>query len=73
MQTEANGGSASVVETVIYHGGRVFFSKKSDHREVAASDDADDSDITVREFAARQHRSAIAAIKTNRITLEGVE
>ncbi len=69
VQTEAQGGPEFVVETVIYHGGRVFFSKKTDWREVKG---ADDTDKTMREFAARQHRSAIAAIKTNRITLEGV-
>ena len=74
VQTEAHGPPEFTVETVIYHGGRVFFSKKSDRGELEPGDidTAEDTDTAVREFAGRQHRSAIAAIKTNRITLEGV-
>ncbi len=71
VQTEAQGGAEFIIETVIYHGGRVFFSKRAGRREVEGDGDTD-TGTTIREFAGRQHRSAIAAIKTNRITLEGV-
>jgi flagellar biosynthesis protein FlhG len=69
VQTEAQGGLEFIIETVIYHGGRVFFSKRTGRGEL---EESAESGTTAREFAGRQHRSAIAAIKTNRITLEGV-
>lgn len=65
VQTEVTGGGAAHVDTVIYHGGRIFFSKKTMWEDV--SEHASD----IREFATRQHRAAIAAVKTNRIELKG--
>jgi flagellar biosynthesis protein FlhG len=70
VQTEVSGGGGGGrVDTVIYHGGRIFFSKRSWGEElsgVAASKDG------LKGFAARQHKAAIAAVKMNKISLEGL-
>ena len=67
VQTEAQGGGDPFIETVIYQGGRIFFSKRTrwkDAGEGAAG-------MGFREFATRQHKAAIAAVKMNRITIQG--
>ena len=67
VQTEAQGGAEGFVETIIYHGGRIFFSKRTMLKDVAEEAVA----AGLKEFSARQHRAAIAAIKTNRISMQG--
>ncbi len=68
VQTEAQGGNTPVVETVIYQGGRIFFSKRSLADDIQ-KDNGGNPDL--RGFAARQHRAAIMAIKTDRISVKG--
>ncbi len=63
VQTEVLGGDDPVVETVIYYGGRIFFSKKSRLKELNAQ-------YNLKELATKQHRAAIAAIKMDRLVLE---
>ncbi len=62
VQTEVQGGSAPQVETIVYHGGRIFFSKKTPW-------DGKNGD-GIKEFAMRQHRAAIAAIRMDKITIK---
>ncbi|MBE9527973.1 MAG: P-loop NTPase [Proteobacteria bacterium] len=69
VQTEVVGGAAPQIETVVYHGGRIFFSKRQPYNEVS---NAWPGTSALREFATRQHRAAIAAIKMNKITLQGI-
>ncbi len=69
VQTEVVGGAAPQIETVVYHGGRIFFSKRQPYNEVSNAWPGADA---LREFATRQHRTAIAAIKMNKITLQGI-
>ena len=64
VQTEAHGGEDPVVETIVYNGGRVFFSKRVVCKE-------GDGGGTVRDFARRQHRAAMAAIKMDKINFQG--
>jgi len=64
VQTEAHGGLDPVVETIVYNEGRVFFSKRVVCRE-------EESGGNVREFAQRQHRAAMAAIKMDKINPAG--
>ncbi len=64
VQTEAHGGVDPVVETIVYNEGRVFFSKRAVYKD-------DEAGGTVRVFAQRQHRAAMAAIKMDKITLQG--
>ncbi|MBI1912470.1 MAG: P-loop NTPase [Deltaproteobacteria bacterium] len=67
VQTEVQGGPNPSIETIIYQGGRIFFSKKVLWREIAK----DNGQLTIKDFATKQHRTAIAAIKMNKITLQG--
>ncbi|MBI2412619.1 MAG: P-loop NTPase [Deltaproteobacteria bacterium] len=67
VQTEVQGGGAPSIETIIYCGGRIFFSKKSLWNEIAKSNGA----LEIKDFATRQHRAAMAAIKMDKITLKG--
>lgn len=67
VQTEVQGGPRSSVETIIYQGGRIFFSKKAMWDDVSGND----PHMNIRDFAARQHRTAMAAIKMNKITVQG--
>lgn len=67
VQTEAQGAGEPSIETVIYNGGRIFFSKKTLWKDTPESNNG----ANMREFAARQHRAAIAAIKMNKITFQG--
>ncbi len=66
VQTEAQGGAEAFIETIIYNGGRIFFSKRTRWKD--APQEA--ARAGFREFAARQHRAAVAAIKTDRITIK---
>ncbi len=68
VQTEAQGGVCPVVETVIYQGGRIFFSKRSLAGDILKDNGAGGD---LRGFATRQHRTAIMAIKTDRISTKG--
>lgn len=65
VQTEAQGAGDPFIETIIYNGGRIFFSKRTLWKD-AASDG-----LSMRDFATRQHRTAVAAIKTGRIRVQG--
>ncbi|MBI5587951.1 MAG: P-loop NTPase [Deltaproteobacteria bacterium] len=67
VQTEVQAGASPTIETVIYNGGRIFFSKKSLWNEIRKTD----GDGSLREFAGRQHRAAMAAIRLNKITVQG--
>lgn len=67
VQTEAQGGMNPSVETIIYQGGRIFFSRKTASDEIRRNS----AGMTIRDFAARQHRAAMAAIKMNKITFQG--
>lgn len=64
VQTEAHAGADPVVETIVYNGGRIYFSKRTVYKE-------EEHGGTVRDFADRQHRAAMAAIKMGKITTEG--
>lgn len=66
VQTEAQGGADAFIETIIYNGGRIFFSKRTRWKEAAP----EAARAGFKEFAARQHRAAVAAIKANRITIK---
>lgn len=65
VQTEAQGGHEPFIETIVYNGGRIFFSKRTLWKE-AASDGT-----SLKDFAARQHKAAMAAIKMDRIRVHG--
>ena len=65
VQTEAQGAGEPFIETIIYNGGRIFFSKRTPWK------DASSEGLSMRDFAARQHRAAVAAIKTGRIRVQG--
>lgn len=67
VQTEVQGGANPTVETVIYNGGRIFFSKKSSWSEISKYNEGK----SLRDSATKQHRTAMAAIKMNKITLQG--
>lgn len=61
VQTEVSKGGSPVIDTVVYQAGRIFFSKKTPWQDVKA-------DMSLRDYAAKQHRTIIAAIKLGRIT-----
>lgn len=63
VQTEAQGGPNANAETIVYHGGRIFFSKKTPY--------CGSEKESLRDFASRQHKAAMAAIRLNRIQVEG--
>lgn len=67
VQTEVQGGGTPAVETVVYNGGRIFFSKKSLWNELAGTLPG----VSLKDFSARQHNAAIAAIRLNKITVQG--
>lgn len=67
VQTEVQGGNEPAIETIIYHGGRIFFSKRTLWSEAAGKN----GNQSLKDFASRQHMTAIAAIKMNKITLQG--
>ena len=69
IQTEVQGGADPVIETIIYQGGRIFFAKRSNMAELSGPNG---TKASLRECATRQHRTAIAAIKMNKITLQGL-
>ncbi|MBI5344854.1 MAG: P-loop NTPase [Deltaproteobacteria bacterium] len=69
VQTEARSGVRPQIETVIYQGGRIFFAKKTPWDDVLKAGGLDND---MRAFASRQHRTAIAAIKMNKISIEGL-
>ncbi|MBI5810545.1 MAG: P-loop NTPase [Deltaproteobacteria bacterium] len=69
VQTEARSGVRPQIETVIYQGGRIFFAKKTPWDDVLKAGGLDND---IRAFASRQHRTAIAAIKMNKISIEGL-
>lgn len=65
VQTEAQGGPESFIETMVYNGGRIFFSKRTLWQEAGAGE------VSMRDFAARQHRAAMAAVRLGRIRVQG--
>ena len=65
VQTEAQGGGEPFIETIVYNGGRIFFSKRTLWKDAAAGD------LSMKDFAARQHRAAMAAIKLDKIRIQG--
>ncbi|MEK6759141.1 MAG: hypothetical protein AABY51_05170 [Deltaproteobacteria bacterium] len=67
VQTEVQGGEDPSIETIIYHGGRIFFSKKTLWSSLAP----EVVSAGIKDFATRQHRVAIAAIKLNKISFKG--
>lgn len=67
VQTEVQGGQDPSIETIIYHGGRIFFSKKT----LWSSLGPEVVSAGIKDFATRQHRVAIAAIKLNKISFKG--
>lgn len=67
VQTEVQGGDDPLIETIAYHGGRIFFSKKT----LWSSVGPDAVSAGVKDFAQRQHRAAMAAIKLNKISFKG--
>lgn len=67
VQTEVQGGDDPLIETIAYHGGRIFFSKKT----LWSSLGPDAVSAGVKDFAQRQHRAAMAAIKLNKISFKG--
>ncbi len=67
VQTEAQDGAGGFVETIIYQGGRILFSKRTMLKDAAEEAAA----AGLKEFSAKQHRAAIAAVKTNRIQAQG--
>lgn len=67
VQTEVQGGEDPSIETIIYHGGRIFFSKKT----LWSSLGPEVISAGIKDFATRQHRVAIAAIKLNKISFKG--
>lgn len=67
VQTEVQGGEDPYIETIVYHGGRIFFSKKT----LWSSLGPEVVSAGIKDFATRQHRVAIAAIKLNKISCKG--
>ena len=65
VQTEVQGGSAPSVETIVYNGGRIFFSKKSLWNELSGTLPG----VSLKDFSARQHKAAIAAVRLNKINV----
>ncbi len=65
VQTEAQGGGEPFIETIVYNGGRIFFSKRTLWKDAGAGE------ASMKDFASRQHRAAMAAIKMDRIRIEG--
>lgn len=65
VQTEVQGGSEPSVETIVYNGGRIFFSKKSLWNELSGTLPG----VSLKDFSARQHRAAIAAVRLNKINV----
>lgn len=65
VQTEAQSGAVPFIETVVYNGGRIFFSKRTLWKDAGAGD------VSMKDFASRQHRAAMAAIKLDRIRIQG--
>lgn len=66
VQTEAQGGADEpFIETMVYNGGRIFFSKRTLWKE------AGPGEKSIREFATKQHRAAMAAIKLDKIRMQG--
>ncbi|MFQ5735531.1 MAG: hypothetical protein ACE5GY_01540 [Thermodesulfobacteriota bacterium] len=65
VQTEAHGGAEPLIETIVYQGGRIFFTKRTAWGEVASNGGS------VRDFAQRQHRAAMAAVRKDKIDLQG--
>jgi len=65
VQTEAQGGGEPFIETIVYNGGRIFFSKRTLWKDAGAGD------TSMKDFAARQHRAAMAAIKLDKIRIQG--
>jgi len=65
VQTEAQGAGEPFIETIVYNGGRIFFSKRTRWKDAAGGG------LTMKEFATRQHLSAVAAVKTGRIKAQG--
>lgn len=65
VQTEAQGAGEPFVETIVYNGGRIFFSKRTLWKDAAGGG------LSMKEFATRQHLSAVAAVKTGRIKAQG--
>src|SRR5260370_3371992 len=70
VQTEVLWGAEPVIETIIYCGGRIFFSKKSRRSELTSQPE---EVVGTRELASKQHRIAIAGIKMNKLALRGLE
>lgn len=67
VQTEVQGGSNPVIETVVYNGGRIFFSKRTLWRDVGGNG----AGGSLRDFARKQHCAAMAAIKMDKIVIQG--
>lgn len=67
VQTEVRTGKDPLIETSVYRGGRVLFSKKTFWREALKSQGGGEG---LKEFAVRQHRTAIAALKMKRIDVK---
>lgn len=67
VQTEAHNGAEPSIETIVYNGGRIFFSKKTLWKDV----EKEAEDAKIKDFASRQHRAAMAAIRMNKITIQG--
>ncbi|MBI2400881.1 MAG: AAA family ATPase [Deltaproteobacteria bacterium] len=65
VQTEAQGGGEPFIETIVYNGGRIFFSKRTLWKDAGAGD------TSMKDFASRQHRAAMAAIKLDKIRIQG--
>ncbi len=65
VQTEVQGGSDPSVETIVYNGGRIFFSKKSLWNELSGTLPG----VSLKDFSARQHKAAIAAVRLNKINV----
>ncbi|MBI5887478.1 MAG: P-loop NTPase [Deltaproteobacteria bacterium] len=67
VQTEVNGArNAPIIDTVVYHSGRIFFSKKTQWAQVVREGDMH---VTIRDYAKKQHHTVIAAVKMNKISL----
>ncbi|MDH4099028.1 MAG: hypothetical protein OEV28_00435 [Nitrospirota bacterium] len=70
VQTQDLGTGASQVVTMIYKGGAIVSSKKTDY-----SGFAQEADLAarVRELVESQHRDTIGALKAGDIDLSGIE
>lgn len=64
VQTEVTGGDDPVAETVVYQGGRVFFSKRSRWSEIG---DPSGLLVDIKNFASKQHKAAIAAVRNKEV------